>query len=54
MFQLAPGETKTYDLPPGDHIISNSLDFENDNNAAYLWFDVKTNETRLIEIRKRN
>lgn len=54
MFMLAPGEEKTYDLPPGDHIVSNSLDFVNDNNAAYLWFDVKTNETRFIEIHKRD
>lgn len=54
MFELAPGETKTYDVPPGDHIISNSLDFDNDPNAAYLWFDVKPNETREIRIEKRD
>ena len=51
MFNLAPGETKTYDTPPGNHIISNSTDMEYPD-AAFLWFDIRPNETRDITINK--
>jgi hypothetical protein len=51
MFNLAPGETKTYATPPGNHIISNSTDME-DPDAAFLWFDIRPQETREITIEK--
>ncbi|MCD6118646.1 hypothetical protein J7K50_02285 [bacterium] len=50
LFELAPDEEDAAQIPPGDHIISNTLDFD-DPDAAFLWFDIRADEPRTIWLR---
>ena len=50
VFDLPFDETRTTRVPPGGYVLSNTTDRENPD-AAFIWFDVRTDETRTVRIR---